>query len=82
VPPFLVEILSPSSVKHDTIRKRELYEQNGVREYWIVDIKERTIAQLVLRKKHYVVTELGESDTIRASVLSGFEMTVGELLGA
>ena len=81
VPPFLVEILSPSSVKHDTVRKRELYEKNGVREYWIVDMKERSIAQLVLRKKHYVVTELGESDTIRGAVLAGFEMTVGEMLG-
>ena len=81
VPPFLAEILSPSSVKHDTVRKRELYEQNGVREYWIVDVKERTIAQLVLRRKHYVLTELGETDTIKASVLAGFEITVGELLG-
>ena len=80
-PPFLIEILSRSSVKHDTVTKRSLYEKNGVREYWIVDLKERTIAQLVLRKKHYALTELGEADVIRASVLAGFEMTVGELLG-
>jgi Uma2 family endonuclease len=80
-PPFLVEILSPSSVKHDTVRKRELYEKNGVREYWIVDLKERSVTQLVLRKKHYVLTEPGEADTIRGAVLSGFEMKVGELLG-
>jgi Uma2 family endonuclease len=64
------------------LRKRALYEKNGVREYWVVDVERRTVARLVLRRKHYVVTELGESDTIRASVLSGFEMTVGELLGA
>ena len=81
VPPFLVEILSPGSVKHDTVRKRALYEQNGVREYWIVDVKERTVDQLVLRKKHYVLTELGESDTVKGAVLAGFEMRVGELLG-
>ena len=41
----------------------------------------RTISQLVLRKRHYVLTELGESDTIKGVVLAGFEMTVGELLG-
>ncbi|MCA1620049.1 MAG: Uma2 family endonuclease [Acidobacteria bacterium] len=80
-PPFLVEILSPGSVKHDTVTKRNLYEKNGVREYWIVDVKERTIAQLVLRKKHYVLTELGGADRIKGTVLAGFEMTVGELLG-
>src|SRR5688500_9692814 len=81
VPPFLVEILSPGSVKHDTVRKRELYEQNGVREYWIVDPKERTVAQLLLRRKQYALTELGAADTIKGAALSGFEVAVGELLG-
>lgn len=37
-PSFLVEILSPGSVKHDALTKRQLYERNGVREYWIVDL--------------------------------------------
>lgn len=81
VPLLAVEILSPGTATHDTIRKRDLYERNGVREYWIVDVEERTVAQLVLRKKHYVLTELGESDVIKSAVLTGFEMTVGELLG-
>ena len=81
VPPFLIEVLSPSSIVHDTITKRNLYEKNGVKEYWIVNPSERTIAQLVLKKKHYVLTELGESDVIKSAVLAGFEMTVGELLG-
>ena len=80
-PLFAVEILSPGSATHDTIRKRDLYEKNGVREYWIVDMEDRTVAQLVLRKKHYVLTELGESDVIKGAVLAGFEMKVGELLG-
>jgi Uma2 family endonuclease len=82
VPPFLVEILSPGSVTHDMIRKRALYEQNGVREYWIVNTSARSVAQLVLRKKHYALTELGESEVIKGSVLSGFESNVGELLGS
>ena len=43
-------------------------------------MEERTVAQLVLRKKHYVLTELGEADTIKSAVLAGFEMVVGELL--
>jgi Uma2 family endonuclease len=81
-PSLAIEILSPGSIKHDTITKRNLYEQNGVREYWIVDPEARTIAQLVLRDARYVLTELSEEDTIRSAVLTGFEMVVGHLLAS
>lgn len=81
VPSLALEILSPSSIKHDTITKRKLYEQNKVREYWIVDPEARTIAQLVLRGEHYELAELAESDLIKSDVLTDFEMNVGELLG-
>jgi Uma2 family endonuclease len=80
-PTFLIEILSPGSITHDTISKRALYEKNGVREYWIVDVDKRSIAQLVLHKKHYTLTELGEREAILGAVLAGFEMNVGELIG-
>ncbi|HKQ50732.1 MAG TPA: Uma2 family endonuclease [Pyrinomonadaceae bacterium] len=80
-PSFLVEILSPGLSKHDTLTKRELYEQNGVREYWIVDLKTRTVAQLIRHNEHFELTELGEGDTLRGVVLEGFEMTVGALVG-
>jgi Uma2 family endonuclease len=81
-PLLAVEILSPGSVTHDTITKRELYEKNGVREYWVVDAEKRCIAQFVLRKKHYALMELGEGDEIKSLALAGFEMNVGELLGS
>ena len=80
-PSFLVEILSPGSIRHDKVTKRNLYEQNGVREYWIVDVGKKSITQLVLRRKRYVVSEHDEADTISSSVLAGFESSVGELLG-
>ena len=78
-PLFAVEVLSPVTARHDTLTKRALYEKNGVREYWMVDVNERSVVQLVLRKKHYALTELGETDTIKAVVLAGFEVVVGEL---
>ena len=36
-PDWIIEILSPSSVFHDTVEKLALYAKAGVREYWIVD---------------------------------------------
>jgi Uma2 family endonuclease len=37
VPDLLIEILSPGSVKMDTVLKKELYERFGVQEYWIIN---------------------------------------------
>ena len=79
-PSFLVEVLSPGSIKHDTLTKRKLYERNGVREYWIVDPKAKTIAQMIRRDEHFELTELAEGDTIKSVVLDGFETTVGALV--
>jgi Uma2 family endonuclease len=35
-PDWIIEILSPGNTAHDTKTKFDLYEENGVREYWMV----------------------------------------------
>ena len=42
-PDWAIEIASPSSRTMDYIRKCALYEQAGVREYWSVDLEERSV---------------------------------------
>ena len=42
-PDFIIEIISPTNRKHDTVRKKKKYEQAGVREYWMVDPDDQTI---------------------------------------
>ncbi len=37
VPTLIIEIVSPSNSHHDYVRKLNLYERFGVKEYWIVD---------------------------------------------
>lgn len=37
-----VEVLSPSTARADRVKKRSLYRDEGVPEYWIVDLDSRT----------------------------------------
>lgn len=38
-----VEVLSPSTARADRIRKRRIYQDEGVPEYWIVDLDARAV---------------------------------------
>jgi Uma2 family endonuclease len=42
-PDFIVEIISPSNPSDDYIRKLYYYKNAGVREYWIVDPRRKTV---------------------------------------
>ncbi len=42
-PTLVVEIVSHSSRRTDRLQKRELYQDFGVPEYWIVDIEQRRV---------------------------------------
>lgn len=42
-PDWIIEILSPSNERHDTVDKLYKYSAAGVREYWIVDLTEQRV---------------------------------------
>ena len=48
VPDMVVEVLSKSTRKRDVTVKKDAYEANGVKEYWIVDTKYKSIDVYVL----------------------------------
>jgi Uma2 family endonuclease len=47
-PDLIIEVLSPANRDHDLVTKRVLYARAGVREYWIVDPRRRTVDVLTL----------------------------------
>lgn len=59
-PDWIVEVLSPSTAGHDQIRKRQLYEYHGVREYWLVHPIDRVLTVYRLQGGEYGKPELSE----------------------
>lgn len=62
VPDLIIEILSPGNNKHDLITKRDLYENFGVKEYWIVDpsTKETQVYHLENKSYQFAGKEIGK----------------------
>ncbi|QEH67635.1 Uma2 family endonuclease [Cellulosilyticum sp. WCF-2] len=53
IPKFIVETLSPSTVKKDRTVKKDLYAKKGVSEYWIVDYKSKSVEVHYLKNGTY-----------------------------
>lgn len=79
-PDLLVEIISTGSIKRDRIEKKDLYEQFGVAEFWIVDPNNRSVEVYQLTENRYKVFAFAaESGKVQSSVFSGFELDVAEI---
>jgi Uma2 family endonuclease len=80
-PDAAVEILSPSTSRHDCGRKLRWYERLGVAEYWIVNPAARQVEVRSLVSGRYGVTSRAESDeTFTSQALAGFSCAVASLL--
>ena len=70
-PDLVVEILSPSTARHDRVTKFRLYEKYGVREYWIIDPVQRLIEVWILRGEAFQRQNIyGPDETFPSPVLN------------
>jgi Uma2 family endonuclease len=53
VPKLVVEVLSPSTMSNDFIKKMDLYMRFGVEEYWIVSPRNKEVQIFVLQDNSY-----------------------------
>lgn len=56
-PKFIAETISSSTVKRDRTIKKDIYENAGVDEYWIISPKERALEIYYLENGKYVLAE-------------------------
>ena len=81
-PDLAVEVLSPSTQSIDLDDKHSEYAQAGIPEYWIVDLKARTIAvhTLIPAEHRYAApTRYGASETIQPLAAPDIVVTVDDV---
>lgn len=80
VPDLVVEVLPPSSAYHDLVHKKNMYEANGVKEYWIVDPLEKTVEVFENRDAQFVtIAKAKKVGQVSSSVLEGFVFNLESL---
>lgn len=72
-PDLVVEILSPGNNRKELQNKYEVYEESGVKEYWIIHPQERTLLIHTLENRKYVSSRLFTiGDIVASKAIPGF----------
>ena len=79
-PDWIIEILSPGNNKKEVDNKFRLYEENGVREYWVVYPSEQHVLVFDLGDEKYQLRKIytGE-DAAPVGIFSDFEINLQEV---
>lgn len=79
-PDLIIEILSPGNNQHELTRKYEVYQESGVREYWIIHPDEHTLLVYTLVAGFYQPSRLmTHGDVVKSIAVPGFELELGEV---
>lgn len=79
-PDLIIEILSPSNNQKELINKYEVYEESGVKEYWIIHPSEKTLFIYTLIEGKYVPSKLYTiGHKVSSSVLKGFVLDLEQV---
>jgi Uma2 family endonuclease len=79
-PEMVIEILSPGNTNTETKYKLNLYEENGVEEYWVVHPPYKYVEVYLLKDNAYskpTIYEMG--DTISCKILKGIDIPVDQI---
>ncbi len=78
-PDIIVEILSTDRTR-DLVRKRRIYAEAGVREYWPIDPRNDTVTQLELQNGEYIQRAvLSSDDTLTTPLLPGLSIPLADI---
>jgi Uma2 family endonuclease len=79
---LVAEIVSPGSRRRDRVDKKDLYEQHGVKEYWVVDPEARSVDvwHLTPGRQYDLAGRFLENEEAQSRLLAGFKLSIRLLL--
>lgn len=79
-PDLIVEILSPGNNKKELQNKYEVYEESGVKEYWVIHPNECTLVVNTLVQGKYQASRLfTHGDKVASQAVEGFVLDLEEV---
>lgn len=80
-PDIVVEILSPGNNKKELQNKYEVYEEAGVKEYWIVSTSDETFFKYILNEEgKFIPTKLlTAGEVVTTPILPGFVLDLEQV---
>ena len=78
-PDMVIEILSPSTRRHDLAVKYRLYQRAGVREYWIVDPDRKTVQVSKLEDGLYNAADVYTSGAVPVGLWEDFSIDLSQV---
>ncbi len=79
-PDLVVEIISPGSVRHDRVDKKDNYEKYAVRELWLIDPLNRSVEIYVMHENAYQTHAFQEKEgVVTSTVLAGFSVDIKDI---
>jgi Uma2 family endonuclease len=81
VPDLVIEVLSPGTRRIDQRIKREVYQEAGIPEFWMVDPKARTLVVLRLDDAgvYAEISRDGEEGVVTSATLPGLRLKVSDI---
>lgn len=79
-PDLIIEILSPSNNQKELINKYEVYEESGVKEYWIIHPSEKTLFIYTLVAGKYIPSKLYTiGHQVASTAIEGFVLDLEQV---
>jgi Uma2 family endonuclease len=80
-PDLMIEILSPGNSKREMKEKYEVYEEAGVKEYWLVSLEDKCVFRFILNEtgKFIGLQPLTEDDVLTTPILHGLDIVLKDV---